>query len=94
MRMLIQIWHMLDRYKFYKLCMLAWYSCYRSKKKRLLPNSFTILRFNYKLFSQITTAFTKKELDAYAKAGGIAEEVLSSIRTVVAFAGQQKEVDR
>ncbi|XP_076808163.1 ATP-dependent translocase ABCB1-like [Clavelina lepadiformis] len=43
---------------------------------------------------KITTAFTKKELDAYAKAGAVAEEVLSSIRTVVAFDGQQKEINR
>jgi len=34
---------------------------------------------------------TTKELTAYAKAGAVAEEVLSSIRTVVAFGGQQKE---
>ena len=30
----------------------------------------------------------------YGKAGAIAEEVLSSIRTVTAFGGQQKEVDK
>lgn len=40
------------------------------------------------------TALTEKELAAYGKAGSIAEEVLSSIRTVVAFGGQKKEVDR
>merc|ERR1739838_296589 len=43
---------------------------------------------------KLTTAFTKKELDAYAKAGSVAEEVLSSIRTVVAFGGQDKEAER
>nr|XP_018672478.2 multidrug resistance protein 1A-like isoform X1 [Ciona intestinalis] len=43
---------------------------------------------------RIATAFTKKELDAYAKAGAVAEEVLSSIRTVVAFDGQDKECKR
>ena len=37
---------------------------------------------------------TSKELDAYAKAGSIAEEVLSSIRTVVAFGGEKKELAR
>ena len=31
------------------------------------------------------TALTEKEMAAYGRAGGIAEEVLSSIRTVVAF---------
>ena len=47
--------------------------------------------FNY---LQLTTAFTKRELDAYAKAGAVAEEVLSSIRTVVAFGGEEKESER
>ena len=37
------------------------------------------------------TSATSKELDAYARAGAIAQEVLSSIRTVVAFGGQDKE---
>lgn len=31
---------------------------------------------------------------AYGKAGAIAEEALSAIRTVVAFGGQNKEVER
>jgi len=40
------------------------------------------------------TSTTKKELTAYAKAGSVAEEVLSAFRTVVAFGGQLKECDR
>ena len=40
------------------------------------------------------TSFTSKELKAYAKAGAIAEEVLGSLRTVYAFGGQKKEVER
>lgn len=36
----------------------------------------------------------KKELDAYGAAGSIAEEVLTSFRTVIAFGGQRKEMDR
>ena len=35
-----------------------------------------------------------KEQGAYAKAGSVAEEVLSSIRTVSAFGGEDKEVER
>ena len=35
------------------------------------------------------TALTEKEMAAYGRAGGIAEEVLSSIRTVVAFGGKK-----
>ena len=38
--------------------------------------------------------FSRKELKAYAKAGAVAEEVLSAIRTVYAFNGQQKELKR
>ncbi|XP_048341989.1 bile salt export pump isoform X2 [Sphaerodactylus townsendi] len=37
---------------------------------------------------------TGRELKAYAKAGAVADEVLSSIRTVAAFGGEQKEVER
>uniref|UniRef100_A0A8C0FXD3 Uncharacterized protein n=1 Tax=Chelonoidis abingdonii TaxID=106734 RepID=A0A8C0FXD3_CHEAB len=35
-------------------------------------------------------SFTTKELSAYARAGSVAEEILTSIRTVVAFNGQMK----
>ena len=37
---------------------------------------------------------TSKELLAYAEAGSVAEEVLSSIRTVAAFGGEAKETVR
>ncbi|XP_068179994.1 ATP-dependent translocase ABCB1 isoform X2 [Antennarius striatus] len=46
------------------------------------------------LFSKIVASFTTKEQAAYAKAGGVAEEVLSSIRTVFAFSGQNREIKR
>lgn len=46
------------------------------------------------LFFAVTTKFSKEELDSYAKAGDIAEEVLSSIRTVTAFGGQEEELAR
>ena len=35
-----------------------------------------------------------KELEAYAKAGAIAEEVLGALRTVVAFNGEEREAIR
>lgn len=38
--------------------------------------------------------FVKDEMDAYSAAGSIAEEVLSAIKTVVAFQGQQREAER
>lgn len=43
---------------------------------------------------QVMTAMTTKGLNSYAKAGSVAEEVLSSIRTVVAFGGEKKEIER
>uniref|UniRef100_A0A8C5I326 ATP-binding cassette sub-family B member 5 n=1 Tax=Gouania willdenowi TaxID=441366 RepID=A0A8C5I326_GOUWI len=45
-------------------------------------------------FSKVLASFTSKEQTAYAKAGAVAEEVLSAIRTVFAFSGQQKEIER
>ncbi|XP_017777587.1 PREDICTED: multidrug resistance protein 1B-like isoform X2 [Nicrophorus vespilloides] len=46
------------------------------------------------LVSWLSGKLVKKEMDAYAAAGAIAEEVLGAIRTVMAFDGQQKEIDR
>ncbi|XP_009905550.2 ATP-binding cassette sub-family B member 5 [Dryobates pubescens] len=42
------------------------------------------------LWSTLLASLTAKELSAYAKAGAVAEEILTAIRTVVAFNGQQK----
>ena len=36
----------------------------------------------------------RKEMEAYSLAGSIAEEVLSAIRIVSAYSGEQKEIDR
>ena len=41
--------------------------------------------------AKITSAFTSQEQNEYASAGAVAEEVLSSIRTVYAFGGEAKE---
>uniref|UniRef100_A0A7N8WJ31 ATP-binding cassette, sub-family B (MDR/TAP), member 4 n=1 Tax=Mastacembelus armatus TaxID=205130 RepID=A0A7N8WJ31_9TELE len=46
------------------------------------------------LFSKVLASFTSKEQTAYAKAGAVAEEVLSAIRTVFAFSGQEREIKR
>ena len=43
---------------------------------------------------QLTVAFANQEQKEYASAGAVAEEVLSSIRTVVAFGGEYKEAKR
>jgi ATP-binding cassette subfamily B (MDR/TAP) protein 1 len=44
--------------------------------------------------ARVQSSLTEKELKSYSKAGAVAEEVLSSIRTVVAFGGEQKELGR
>ena len=44
--------------------------------------------------ARATAAFTEKELNIYGKAGAIAEEVLSAIRTVIAFGGEEREIKR
>ena len=46
------------------------------------------------VFGMIITSFSKNELSVYSKAGEMAEEVLSSIRTVIAFGGEEIEVER
>ena len=38
--------------------------------------------------------FSSEGLKEYASAGAVAEEVFSSMRTVISFGGQQKEIDR
>ncbi|KAG7335905.1 hypothetical protein KOW79_000598 [Hemibagrus wyckioides] len=45
-------------------------------------------------WSKILATLTTKELAAYAKAGAVAEEVLVAIRTVVAFSGQNKALQK
>ena len=46
------------------------------------------------LMAKAQTAQAENEMKAYGKAGSIAEEVFSAIRTVVGFNGQEKEVQR
>lgn len=46
------------------------------------------------LFKQHQVVLSTKELNAYAKAANVVEEVLSGIRTVFAFGGEKVEIDR
>ena len=46
------------------------------------------------VLAKLTASFTNKEQKEYASAGAVAEEVLSSIRTVFAFGGESKEFMR
>ena len=50
--------------------------------------------FFFSLFLKIAAAFTSQEQKLYASAGAVAEEVLSSVKTVVAFGGEFKESAR
>uniref|UniRef100_A0A8C4KWK7 ATP binding cassette subfamily B member 1 n=1 Tax=Equus asinus asinus TaxID=83772 RepID=A0A8C4KWK7_EQUAS len=53
-----------------------------------------VLGLSAGIWAKILSSFTDKELLAYAKAGAVAEEVLAAIRTVIAFGGQKKELER
>ena len=46
------------------------------------------------MLAQLMKNSSQKELAAYAKAGGVAEEALTNIRIVNAYGGQSKEVQR
>ncbi|XP_071944971.1 ATP-dependent translocase ABCB1-like [Antedon mediterranea] len=68
---------------------------WKSWELTLVMMSFTPLLAICGAFMAITiTSFSKKEQTVYAAAGSVAEEVLSCIRTVVAFGGEQKEAKR
>ncbi|XP_068942330.1 ATP-dependent translocase ABCB1 [Petaurus breviceps papuanus] len=53
-----------------------------------------VLGVSSAIWAKVLSTFTDKELLAYAKAGAVAEEVLAAIRTVIAFGGQEKELER
>ncbi|CAG2181529.1 unnamed protein product, partial [Oppiella nova] len=56
----------------------------------LLP----FLAFGTSIMNKVQATFARKEVESYAAAGSVAEEVISGIRTVLAFGGQQKESSR
>ncbi|XP_041979050.1 ATP-dependent translocase ABCB1 [Aricia agestis] len=56
--------------------------------------TFPITLFLVGMAGLIASRLSKKETIAAGKAGSIAEEVISAIRTVYAFSGQQKELQR
>jgi hypothetical protein len=49
---------------------------------------------NNSTLPQVQSSLTAQELESYGDAGAVVEEVLSSLRTVVAFGGENKEVAR
>ncbi|XP_049809966.1 ATP-dependent translocase ABCB1-like isoform X1 [Schistocerca nitens] len=56
--------------------------------------SFPIIMASLSVIEVFSSRLAKKEMAEYGKAGAIAEEVLSAIRTVIAFGGQDKESER
>ncbi|XP_013189257.1 multidrug resistance protein homolog 49 [Amyelois transitella] len=46
------------------------------------------------LLSNYQTTSTIREMESYSQAGKQAEEVLKSVRTIVAFAGEKKEIEK
>ena len=56
--------------------------------------SMPVLAIAMGIIGKVQTSLTENELKAYGKSGGVAEEVIGSIRTVMAFGGQEKEVKR
>ncbi|PNF32773.1 hypothetical protein B7P43_G04483 [Cryptotermes secundus] len=50
--------------------------------------------FAQAIVAKVQSSLTAQELDSYGDAGAVVEEVLSSLRTVVAFGGENKEVAR
>nr|QST14979.1 ABCB1-1 protein [Diaphanosoma celebensis] len=56
--------------------------------------SMPVLTIAMGIIGKVQTSLTENELKAYGKSGGVAEEVIGSIRTVMAFGGQEKEIKR
>ncbi|XP_053600258.1 ATP-dependent translocase ABCB1-like isoform X2 [Plodia interpunctella] len=56
--------------------------------------SFPVTLFLVGISGWIASRLSKKETVASGKAGSVAEEVIASIRTVYAFSGQKKEIER
>ncbi|KAH7637104.1 multidrug resistance protein 1-like [Dermatophagoides farinae] len=53
-----------------------------------------VLGIAFAVIGKVQVKFAASESNAYGKAGAIAEEVFNLIRTVHAFGGQQKEIER
>ena len=48
----------------------------------------------YYFYPQFRAHYNDHEQDEYAGAGSLAEEVISSIKTVVTFGGEKVEIDK
>ena len=77
-----------------QVCNRSSYSSSRKSASSTVTKKTSKIFHSHTSLLQLGVALTRKELNAYAKAGSIAEEVLGSIRTVVAFGGEKKECER
>ena len=57
-------------------------------------SAMPVLILSVGICARAVSIFSAKEQLLYGKAGAIAEEVLSSIRTVIAFGGEEREIER
>ena len=57
-------------------------------------SAMPVLIMSVGICARAVSIFSAKEQLLYGKAGAIAEEVLSSIRTVTAFGGEEREIER
>ena len=53
-----------------------------------------VMSISTAIVTRIQARLTSREIQIYSQAGGIAEEVLAAVRTVVVFRGQAKEIQR
>lgn len=60
----------------------------------VMLSALPLMAFFGGLMFFIMSRVSKDEMETYGKAGAIAEEVFSAIRTVIAFGGEKKELNR
>lgn len=68
--------------------------CWLGKTQKILLTSHCHCGVLIYSKQQVAAKLAKKEAVASGKAGSVAEEVISSVRTVYAFNGQKKELER
>ncbi|CAL8101720.1 unnamed protein product [Calicophoron daubneyi] len=76
------------------ICGIIMAFCYGWKLTLIACAMLPVIAVVFFLFGYFMLHFTRKELQAYSKASAIAGEVLAAIKTVVAFGGEEKEVQR
>lgn len=60
----------------------------------MYTNNEQVFAISGGVVAKIQAQMAEKEMKAYAESNGIAEEVFGAVRTVLAFGGQKKEVQR